>query len=87
MSVVGGQRHFFKSAATSGDSRKSLGVEAIDLIILFRKMAKISLETTCFWGFFTIFKLQNFATIEKKNSTLECAEYVVAISTCLKKNR
>jgi len=40
MSVVGGQRHFFKSAATSGDLRKSLGVEVVDLIILFRKLAK-----------------------------------------------
>jgi hypothetical protein len=27
-----------------------------------------------FLGFFFILKLQNFATIEKKNSTLECAE-------------
>jgi hypothetical protein len=46
--------------------RKSLGVEVINLIILFRKLAKISLETTFLLGFFFIFKLQNFATIEKK---------------------
>jgi hypothetical protein len=53
MSVVGGQWHFFESAATSGDWRKSLGVEVVNLIILFRKMAKKSLETTFFWVFFS----------------------------------
>jgi hypothetical protein len=44
---------FFKSAATSGNSRKSLGVEVVNLIILFRKMVKKSLETTFFWVFFS----------------------------------
>jgi hypothetical protein len=67
-SVVGGPWHFFKSAATSDDLRKSLGVEVVNLIILFRKMAKKNPSKPPFWkGFlFFIFKLQNFATIGEK---------------------
>jgi hypothetical protein len=86
MSVVGGPRNFFQSAATSGDWRKSLGVEVVNLIILFRKMVKKSLETT-FFGFYFHFQVAKFRHNRKKNSTLECAKYVVAISMCLKKNR
>jgi hypothetical protein len=50
---------------------------------------KIPLNHVLGGFFFWIFKLQNFATIKgKKNSKLvECAEYVVAISACLNKNR
>ncbi len=87
MSVVGGPWHFFKSAATSGDSKEIPRCRSDQFNYFISKTGENFPRNHVFIGFFFHFQVAKFRHHRKKNSTLECAEYVVAITTCLKKNR